>query len=228
MESINKVMVLFLMLEAITTSTCRLCRVEISASSWVQKPCVFFFGDETKTKFIGAEFRLKDDVATKETFQAIEANFNKFLKSPLTLWNQSCDCAEVPCLNEEQLNDLFAYSAEEARKEAIVRFPFFSRLCCSLQQVLDEIIYSLQGKDIEKLMKITSEEISIHYRAEHLSYGLQQTEWCKTFKVNCQSFIHRIAEGCKDKRREKRDIGFKTTTTCGWSSCFRGREKLIR
>ena len=228
MESISKTLVLFLMLEAFTMSTCRLCRLEISASSWVQKPCVFFFGNETKTKFIGAEFRLKDDVATKETFQVIEANFNKFLKSPLTLWNHSCDCAEVPCLNEEQLNNLFAYSVEQAREEAIVRFPFLPRLCCSLQQVLEEIFYSLQTKDIDKLMKITSEEISIHNWVAYLSYELQQIEWCKTFKAKCQNVIHRMAEGCKDKRRERRDIGFKTTTTCPWSSCFQGKEKIIR
>lgn len=226
MESIGKVLVLFVLFQVFKTSTCRLCHFEIESSSWVRKPCVFVFGNETKTKYIGSEFRLRDDAATKEAFEVVEANFNEFLNSPLTLWNHSCDCSEVQCLNEEQLNNLFAFSMEQARKEASTRFPFYPRLCCSLQQVLEEIVYSLQAEEIAKLTKITLSEINIHNWKAYFSNGLRQTEWCKIFKVKCASIIRRLTKSCEDERRRRRDIDLKTTAACG-SSCFQGTKKFI-
>lgn len=232
MDLTGKIQVLFLLFQVFSTSTSRMCRFEIESlsSKWIRKPCVFVFDDPIKAKFIGSEYQLRDDTATKEAFQAIEANFNKFVKSPLTLWNDSCDCNKVPCLNVKQLNNLFAYSMEQARKEAILRFSFFPGLCCSLQQVLEEILNRLQPEEVDKLLKITTTEANIHLnsRMAYFSYGLQQTEWCKTFKVKCDSFVHRIAEGCVGKIRERRNIGFKTTTVCQSSLCFQGKMELFR
>ena len=231
MESIGKAMVLFVLFQAFTASTCRSCyfESEISASSWVRKPCVFFFGNETKTmKYIGSEFRFRDDAATKEAFKVLKANFNEFFDSPLTRWNSSCDCTEVPCLNEEQLNNLFAYSVEQAHKEATTRFPFLSRLCCTLQQVLGEIVFRFMPDDVEKLTKIAFKEINIHNWIENFTNGLRQMVWCKTFKERCESIIRHIAKGCDKKRRERRNIGLNTATVHGSSSCFQGRKKLFR
>lgn len=230
MESIGKVMVLSVLFQAFTTSVCRMCHFEVgsSASKWVRKPCVFFFGSETKAKYIGSEFRFRDDGSTKVAFEFVEANFKEFVNSPLTLWNQSCDCTKVPCLNEEQLNNLFAFIMEQARKEATKRLPFFPNLCCSLQQVLEEIFYSVKAEEIANLTKITLTDNGIDNWTTYLSYGLQQTQWCKSFKAKCEGIIHRIRKGCEDKKRERRDIGLKTTVICRSSSCSQGKKKLFK
>ena len=230
MEPISKVMVLSVLFQAFTTSVCRMChfKIESSASRWVRKPCVFFFGSETKAKYIGSEFRFRDDASTKVAFEFVGVNFNEFVNSPLTLWNQSCDCTKVPCLNEEQLNNLFAFSIEQARKEATTRSLYFPNLCCSLQQVLEEIFFSLEAEEIANLTKIALTEIGIDNWTTYLSHELQQTQWCKSFKAKCEGIIHRIRKGCEDKKRERRDIGLKTTVICRSSSCIQGKKKLFK
>lgn len=218
-----KVLVLFLALPAFKMSPSQLCNFDLASSTlrWVKKQCVFVFNNQTETKFIGREFQLTDTTPTKEAFQFIEADFNKFLKSPLTNWNHSCDCTKVPCLNEKQWNDLFAYRIEKARKDAAERWPFLARLCCSMQKVVVEIIYSLHEKDVHNLAKITSSNINIHNWVVNLSYELQNTKWCLDFKEKCDSFIHQIAKGCETKKRRRRkDIGLKPRAACQSSSCY--------
>lgn len=225
MALIKKVLAFSVLLQAYTSITCRQCEfsIENSANSSVRKPCAFFFNNKPEAKYIGFEFRLTDNAATKRAFEVVGANFIEFIHSPSTLWRDSCDCIEVPCLNDEQLNNLFVFSVKQAREEAKRRFPFISGLCCSLQQALEEIIYRLDGDDVAKLTQITLKEINMH----KLINGLRQTEWCESFKANCDSVIRRISKGCEEKRREKRDIGVKTTAVCGPSSCKNGKDKLF-
>lgn len=225
MELIGKALTFFVLFQAYTSITCRLCdfSIESSASSWVRKPCAFYFNNKPETKYIGFEFRLRDDTAAKRAFEVVEADFNEFSHSTLTPWNHSCDCTEVRCLNEEQLNKLFAFSVEQAHQEARWRFPFISTLCCSFQQALEEIVYQLDGEQVTKLTKITLKEINMQKWTTHLIDGLRQTEWCESFKPKCDAVVQRISKGCEEKRREKRDIGVKTSTMCGPSSCHHGK-----
>jgi len=171
---------------------------------------------------------LRDDTATKLAFEVVEANFYKFFHSPLTPWNDSCDCTEVPCLNDEQLIKLFVFSVEQTREEARWTFPFISTLCCSLQQALEEIVHRLTEEQVAELTKIPLKEINMQKWTTHLIDGLRQTEWCESFKAKCDNVVHRIWEGCEEKRREKRDIGVKSTTMCGPSSCNHGKLRLFR
>ncbi|XP_068733459.1 uncharacterized protein [Montipora capricornis] len=225
MEIVIKVLVLFLLVQAYEVSTSSLCNFdsESSATRWVQKQCVFVFANQTDSKFIGRELQLMDNNSTKEAFQFIEADFNKFFNSPLTLWNHSCNCTKVPCLNEKQWNDLFAYSVERARKEAIQRWPFFPRLCCSIQHVVIEILYRIYEEDIQKFTKIISENmnISILDLMDYLGYELPRTKWCYSFKDKCDGFIFRMAKGCEiTERRMRRGIGFKSSAAACQSSSW--------
>ncbi|KAJ7392795.1 hypothetical protein OS493_010454 [Desmophyllum pertusum] len=178
MALIKKVLAFSVLLQAYTSITCRQCEfsIENSANSSVRKPCAFFFNNKPEAKYIGFEFRLTDNAATKRAFEVVGANFIEFIHSPSTLWRDSCDCIE---------------------------------------QALEEIIYRLDGDDVAKLTQITLKEINMH----KLINGLRRTEWCESFKANCDSVIRRISKGCEEKRREKRDIGVKTTAVCGPSSC---------
>ncbi|CAH3034112.1 unnamed protein product [Porites lobata] len=223
MQMIGKVVVLFILFQALVITSGRLCHfeTEISASFWIRKPCVFFFGNETKiTKYIGNELRFGEDAGSKGAFRGLKVNLNEFFESPLTLWNKSCDCTEVPCLNEQQLNNLFANSLELVRKEVPTRFRYLPRLCCALQQVLGELVFRLQPEDIAKLTKIALKGINIHNWTTCVTNELRQTEWCKTFKDRCDNLIDRIKRGCDGKPRERRDIDLNMTTVCSSSSCF--------
>lgn len=230
MELIGKVLAFCVLFQAYISISCRRCdfSIESSASSWVRKPCAFYFNNKPETKYIGFEFRLRDDAATKRVFDTVEANFNEFFHSPLTLWSHSCDCTEVPCLNEEQLNELFAFSVEQAHEEARRRFPFISTLCCSLQKALVEIIYRLDGEQLAKLTKITLKEINMQKWTAYLIDGLRQTEWCESFKAKCDAVLQRISKGCEEKKRDRRDIGVKNTTMCAASSCNHGKSQLSK
>jgi len=171
---------------------------------------------------------LRDDSATKLAFEVVEANFYKFFYSPLTPWNDSCDCSKVPCLNDEQLDKLFVFSVEQTREEARWALPFISTLCCSVQQALEEIVYRLAQEQVAELTKIPLKEISMQKLwTTHLIDGLRQTEWCEYFKAKCDFVVDRILKGCEEKRRGKRDIGVKSTTMCGPSSCNHGKRKLF-
>ena len=230
MELTGKVLSFCVLFQTYISISCRLCEFSIEnlASSWVRKPCAFYFSGKPETKYIGFEFRLRNDTTTKRAFEVVKANFNEFFDSRLTLWNHSCDCTEVPCLNEEQLNKLFAFRVEQAQQEAKWKFPFISTLCCSLKQALEEIIYRLDEEQVSKLTKITLNEINMQKWTAYLVDGLRQTEWCETFKAKCDAIARRISKGCEGKKREKRDIGAKSTTMCGPSSFNHGRRQLFR
>lgn len=231
MQMIGKVVVLFILFQVPVITSGRLCHfeTEISASFWIRKPCVFFFGNETKIiKYIGNELRFGEDAGSKGAFRGLKVNLNKFFESPLTLWNKSCDCTEVPCLNEQQLNNLFANSLELVRKEVPTRFRYLPRLCCALQQVLGELVFRLQPEDIAKLTRIALKGINIHNWTTCVSNEFRQAEWCKTFKDRCDNLIDRIKRGCDGKPREKRDIDLNMTTVCSSSSCFQGKKKSFK
>lgn len=230
MESTGKVFVFSVLFQAYASITCRQCdfSIQTSPSNWVRKPCAFFFNNKPKTKYIGFEFRLRDDTATKQAFKAVEANFYKFFHSPLMLWNESCDCTEVPCLNDEQLNKLFVFSVEQTRKEASWTFPFISTLCCPLQQALEEIVYRLSEDQVAELAKIPLKGINMQKWTTDLIDGLRQTEWCESFKAKCDNVVHYISKGCEEERRKKRDIGVISTTMCGPSSCNHGKRQLFK
>ena len=229
MESIGKGLVFFVLFQAYTFTACRQCdfSIQTSPSSWARKPCAFVFDNKPETKYIGFEFRLRDDKATKLAFEVVEANFYKFFQSPLTLWNDSCDCTKVPCLNDEQLDRLFAFSVKQTREEAMWAFPFISALCCSLQQALEEIFYGLAEEQVAELTKISLKEINMQKWTAYLIDELRKTEWCETFKAKCGDVVGRISKGCKEKRREKRDIGVKSATMCVPSSCNHGKRPLF-
>lgn len=228
MQMIGKFVVLFILFQALVITSGQLCHfeTEISASTWIRKPCVFFFGNETNIiKYIGNELRFGEYPGSKVAFRGLNVHFNEFFESPLTLWNKSCDCTEVPCLTEQQLKNLFANSLELVRKEVTTRFQFLPRICCALQQVLGELVLRLQQEDIEKLTRIALKGIDIHNWTICVSNELRQTEWCKTFKDRCDSLIHRITRGCGEKARKKRDIDLNLTTVCSSPSCFQGKKK---
>lgn len=229
MESIGKILVFSVLFQAYTFTACRQCdfSIQTSPSNWVRKPCAFVV-DKAEKKYIGFEFRLRADKATKFAFAVVEANFYKFFHSPLTLWNDSCDCTKVPCLNDEQLDKLFAFSVKQTRKETTRAFPFISALCCSLQQALEEIVYGLAEEQVAELTKIPLKEINMQKWTASLIDGLRQTEWCETFKAKCGNVVRRFSKGCKEERREKRDIGVKSATMCGPSSCTHGKRRLFR
>ena len=231
MESTGKILAFSVLFQAYTSITCRLCDFSIqtnSPSNWVRKPCAFFFNNKPETKYIGFEFRLRDDTTTKLAFEVAEANFYQFFHSPLTLWNASCDCTEVPCLNDEQLNKLFVFSVRQSREETKWTFPFNFTLCCSLQQALEEIVYRLAEEQVAALTKIPLKEINMQKWRTDLIDGLRQTEWCESFKAKCDNVVHRISKGCEEERRKKRDIGVKSKTMCGPSSCNHGKRQLFR
>lgn len=229
MEPTWKILALFVLFQVHTSISCRQCdfSIESLASRWVRKPCAFSFSDKSETKYVGFEFRLRDSEETRRAFVTVKANFNEFFYSPLTLLNDSCDCNEVPCLNEEQLNNLFVLSVEQACEEAKWRFPFIPASCCSVQQALVEIIYRLDEKQLASLKKFTLKEINTHKCIAHLINGLQQTEWCDSFKAKCENVIECISKGCEGKVRKKRDIGVKTTSMCGPSACHQGKSIQI-
>lgn len=48
-------------------------------------------------------------------------------------------------------------------------------------------------------------------------------EWCEIFKVKCGNVVCCFLKGCKEERREKRDIGVKFVIMCGLFLCNYGK-----
>ena len=225
MKPTERILAVFVLFGVYTSISCRVCDLSIDsfASEFVLKRCAFSFHEKSETKYIGFEFRLTESKETRHALETVKANFRELSYSPLTRWNGSCDCNEVPCLNEEQLNDLFISGVKQTFEEAKWRIPFMSGLCCSVQRALVEIFYRLDEKQLARLKKCTLNEIVTRKCTAYLTNELRQTEWCDSFKTKCENVIGRIFRGCEVTERRKRDIGVKHTSMCGPSACYQGK-----
>ena len=228
MEVVGKVLAVFVVFLVYSTISASRCSFRHSAFRWPRKSCVFVVDNKTETKYIGLQLRLNDDKKTKRAFSLAKANFYKFYHGPVTVWSHRCNCTEVPCLTEEQVNIMFAFSIEKAHQEAKSSFPSLPSLCCSLQIALVKIVYSLETQRLSELVKRTLGPRDINMQKwETFLNGLRQTNWCKSFRSNCKLAENYIYKGCQGYRK-RRGLDFEKAASCQTSTCGHGKKDADR
>ena len=73
----------------------------------VIRACVYF--DKRNIKRVAVGYNLQSPAA-KTDFQAIGADFEKFYNGPVTPVSEKCNCSDVPCLDERQIDELLEKS----------------------------------------------------------------------------------------------------------------------
>ena len=157
-----------------------------------RKPCVYL--DTKGIKTIGVGYNMQNKGAA-DVFKSIGADYQKFASGLTTPWNVKCDCTKVPCLSDEQIDELFSLSLRTAVSDAEVVIPSFPSLCCSMQDVLVDMAFTLGRERLARLTRFAQLISRQAWRAA--ADELAPSEWCATDDTGrCADAAAAVAVGC--------------------------------
>ena len=155
-------------------------------------PCVYL--DTVGIKTIGVGYNMKNADA-RAAFKAIGADYDKFYNGPVTPATKKCDCSAVPCLTEEQIDELFDRSVKIAIADAQKVISTFSTLCCPVQDVMVDMAFTLGGKGFSQFTTFAKLVTLEYWKAA--GDDLTVSKWCvHDAPRRCLSDSATVAKGC--------------------------------
>ncbi|XP_001632476.2 uncharacterized protein LOC5512121 [Nematostella vectensis] len=159
-----------------------------------QKPCMYL--DIKGIKTIGVGYNMERSSARAD-FKSIGADFDKFYNGPLTKSTKECNCTAVPCLKEAQVYKLLDISLVTAVKDAQSVISTFESLCCSVQNTMVDMSFTLGGSSFRQFT--TFAKFIERQRWKMAGDDLTVSKWCnaKGQDVNrCHRDAAIVAKGC--------------------------------
>ena len=157
-----------------------------------RKPCVYL--DTKGIKTIGVGYNIQNKGAA-DVFKSIGADYQKFASGLTTPWNVKCNCTKVPCLSDEQIDELFSLSLRTAVSDAEAVIPSFPSLCCSVQNVLVDMAFTLGRERLARLTRFA--ELISRQAWMAAADELAPSEWCATDDTGrCADAAAAVAVGC--------------------------------
>ena len=157
-----------------------------------RKPCVYL--DTKGIKTIGVGYNMQNKGAA-DVFKSIGADYQKFASGPTTPSNVKCNCTKVPCLSDEQIDKLFSLSLRMAVSDAEAVIPSFPSLCCSVQNVLVDMAFTLGRARLAAFDVFTKIVQMQNWKAA--GDDLTLSKWCvQDAKSRCLEDAGIIANGC--------------------------------
>lgn len=156
-----------------------------------EKACVYLDTKGIKTIGVGYNMQNKD---APEVFDSIGADYNKFESGPVTRWNVPCNCSSVPCLTEDQIEELLDISLKTAIADARKVITTFDGLCCSVQNVMVDMSFTLGGPGFAQFTTFADLLTRQYWKAagDDLTVSL----WCKQATSRCMEDANYVREGC--------------------------------
>lgn len=187
-----------------------------------RKECVYL--DAKENKILGVGYDLRNPNA-KEDFRSVGADYEKFADGPTTPRNANCNCSHVPCLKDEQIDQLLDLSLKTATSNAQRFVSSFSTLCCPVQNVVVDMAFALGMDGLWPLEEFAStiEEQYWKAAADYLSI----TKWCMVDEKNrCEEDAAIVDKGCGCTGPYPQACDARASTCCGPKSemtCCNGK-----
>ena len=157
-----------------------------------KKPCVYL--DTKKIKTIGVGYNMENEDAPA-VFRSIGADYDKFEHGPVTKWNVHCNCSNVPCLNEVQVNQLLDISLQTAIADAKNVIPTFDSLCCPVQNVMVDMSFTLGGPGFAQFTTFAKFVTTQFWKAA--GDDLTVSKWCvQQATSRCTEDANVVRQGC--------------------------------
>lgn len=175
-----------------------------------KKPCVYLDTKNIKTIGVGYNMQNKD---APEVFDSIGADYNKFDNGPVTRWNVPCNCSSVPCLTEEQIDELLDISLKTAIADAQKVITTFDGLCCPVQNVMVDMSFTLGGPGFAQFTTFAKLLTRQYWKAagDDLTVSL----WCKQATARCMEDANFVREGCGCSQPYPQACGSQASSCCG-------------
>jgi len=189
-----------------------------------KKPCVYLDTKNIKTIGVGYNMQNKD---APEVFDSIGADYNKFENGPVTRWNVPCNCSSVPCLTEEQIEELLDISLKTAIADARTVIATFDGLCCSVQNVMVDMSFTLGGPGFAQFTTFATLLTRQHWKAagDDLTVSL----WCKQATARCMEDANYVRAGCGCSQPYPQACDAEASGCCGskeQQTCCKGRIQI--
>ena len=157
-----------------------------------KKACVYLDTKGIKTIGVGYNMQNKD---APEVFKEIGADYKKFENGPVTKWKVPCNCSSVPCLTEEQIEDLLDISLKTAIADARKVIATFDSLCCPVQNVMVDMSFTLGGPRFAHFTTFAYLVTRQYWKAA--GDDLTVSKWCMQQAHNrCMEDAGVVREGC--------------------------------
>ena len=157
-----------------------------------KKACVYLDTKGIKTIGVGYNMQNKD---APEVFKEIGADYKKFENGPVTKWNVPCNCSSVPCLTEEQIEDLLDISLKTAIADAQKVIATFDSLCCPVQNVMVDMSFTLGGPGFAQFTTFAA--LVTHQYWKAAGDDLTVSKWCMEQATSrCMEDANVVRDGC--------------------------------
>jgi len=191
-----------------------------------KKACVYL--DTKGIKTIGVGYNMQNKEAP-EVFDSIGADYNKFENGPVTRWNVPCNCSSVPCLTEEQIEELLDISLKTAIADAQKVIATFDGLCCSVQNVMVDMSFTLGGPGFSQFTTFANLVARQYWKAagDNLTVSL----WCKQATARCMEDANYVRAGCGCSQPYPQACDPQASACCGskeQQTCCKGRIQIKR
>ena len=187
-----------------------------------RKACVYL--DTKKIKTIGVGYNMENPDAP-EVFHSIGADYEKFNSGPTTPWNVKCNCSSVPCLSDEQIDQLFALTLKTAASDAQKVISSFSTLCCSVQNVMVDMAFTLGGPGFAAFTEFATMIRLEYWKAA--GDDLSVSKWCVVqAQKRCNEDAAIVSEGCGCTSPYPQACDAQASACCGSQSeatCCKGK-----
>lgn len=192
-----------------------------------KKACVYLDTHKPPLKTIGVGYNMQTGRAPGD-FKTIKADYEKFMKGPVTKWNAPCNCSSVPCLKEEQIEQLLGISLKTAIEDAQNVIPTFSSLCCPVQNVMVDMSYTLGGKGFAAFTTFAKLVTGQFWKAA--GDDLTVSKWCvEQATSRCMEDANVVREGCGCRQPYPQACDAQKSSCCASESqetCCKGEMKL--
>lgn len=190
-----------------------------------EKPCVYLDTKGIKTIGVGYNMRNKD---APEVFQRIGADYKKFINGPVTKSTVKCNCSSVPCLKEEQIDQLLDISLKVAIVDARRVISTFDSLCCPVQNVMVDMSFTFGGKGFAAFT--TFARLVTGQSWKEAGDDLTVSKWCTQAKNRCMEDANIVRKGCGCSQPYPQACDAQSSSCCAskeQETCCKGKRTYI-
>ncbi len=140
-------------------------------------------------KTIGVGFNLENSNAKNE-IRKIGANYDKIVNGIATYISSKCQCDQVYCLTNSQIQSIFSYTLESS----IACANQIGNYCCNVQDVIVDMVFNLGCAGLNTFTMFLG--LLQNHQWKAAANDLHNTKWCRQVKNRCIDDANNIAKGC--------------------------------